>query len=151
MESCDRCVKLTTKVESLTAQNKKILELLKVLNAAKKHKEQLIDSTLEFIKSKDEDYKKEKIKIKELAIRVKTTTTESVLRNVPKQIDECSALYIQKSTELQNYAQAVEMARVAKMELETKTLELDGNRMYVKQLIADAAQEREKNKLLNGE
>uniref|UniRef100_A0A8D8XQP9 Uncharacterized protein n=2 Tax=Cacopsylla melanoneura TaxID=428564 RepID=A0A8D8XQP9_9HEMI len=150
MESCDRCVKLTTKVESLTAQNKKILELLKVLNAAKKHKEQLIDSTLEFIKSKDEDYKKEKIKIKELAIRVKTTTTESVLRNVPKQIDECSALYIQKSTELQNYAQAVEMARVAKMELETKTLELDGNRMYVKQLIADAAQEREKNKLLNG-
>ncbi|XP_008474978.1 uncharacterized protein LOC103512000 [Diaphorina citri] len=134
--ACDRCVQLSSEVEKLTTQNKKIVQLLNVLNASKKHKEQLIEHTLDYIKSKDEDYKKEKIKIKELAIKVKNTTKESVLRNVPKQIDECSALYINKTAEIQNYIRATEIARAAKQELETKSLELEGNKMYVKQLIA---------------
>ncbi|KAI5736126.1 hypothetical protein M8J76_000276 [Diaphorina citri] len=111
--ACDRCVQLSSEVEKLTTQNKKIVQLLNV-----------------------EDYKKEKIKIKELAIKVKNTTKESVLRNVPKQIDECSALYINKTAEIQNYIRATEIARAAKQELETRSLELEGNKMYVKQLVA---------------
>lgn len=48
-----------------------------------------------------EYYKKEQAKIKEIANKVKKTTKESVLKNVPKQIDELSALYINKIAELQ--------------------------------------------------
>jgi hypothetical protein len=51
---------------------------------------------------------------------------------------------------LQNYIRATEIARAAKQELETKSLELEGNKMYVKQLIAKVDELEHNKRTLTG-